>query len=581
MFTTIYVESWFNWSEVPTKLLGLLALFLCLKFKQQYDTKLRSSAIGSSLTETSSSSNSRATDKNKHSQHNLKSMPTPTPWPILGHIHLLRDHQHNPWDGFDLIRQKYGDVVSLKMGIHPMVLVSSCESMREILLKKGDIFSNRPNFPRHHIIFGGDKENSLALCNWSNTHRDRRKLCKRGIVPNKFSSRNQLLEDIISKKVLSFLDNLDQIDYSYPDNSKTQYKLTKENLLFLTSNVFMDFLCAENHSYSKEEYRKFIYGCDFVFWDINQSYLIDFLPYLTTLGVGYSYLRRLKKVTDFLRDYIDEKIFEPRLKKHQLQAANQDCNSFQATNFTKTSVDDMVDSTLDEKASTEDYLDTLITEYLSKETSMSLADYKVGFADLLAGHAAVANILVRLLGHLALDEKIQDMICKEAEEANIQSLSHKPSLPITEAAMQEALRIASSPIVPHVAREDTSINDFFVPQDTMVLFNVHHLNLSEDLWRSPYQFDPTRFLKICDEEGRKIFKLDIPKHFIPFSVGMRQCLGQKMVETLTIVLVANLCRRFIIRSDNDDLVRKLLTPKGSIALNPDAKCFEFKLYPRS
>ena len=137
--------------------------------------------------------------------HNAKPMPSPPAMPIIGHLHLLRNHQHNPWDGFDEIRQQYGDVVSLTMGVHPMVLVSSFDTMREILLKKGDIFSNRPNFPRHHIVFGGDKENSLALCNYSHTHRDRRKLCKRGIVPNRFSSRNQLLELIISNSVTNFI----------------------------------------------------------------------------------------------------------------------------------------------------------------------------------------------------------------------------------------------------------------------------------------------------------------------------------------------------------------------------------------
>lgn len=580
MFTTIY-GSLLDWNEVPTTLIYLciIIFLLGLKCKQKHDSKSLSSI--------------RVADK--LGLNNIKPMPSPPTMPIIGHIHLLRDHQHNPWDGFDEIRKEFGDVVGLKMGIHQMALVSNCEFMREILLKKGDIFSNRPNFPRHHIIFGGDKENSLALCNWSSIHRDRRKFCKRGIVPNRFSSRNQLLETIIIRLVAKFVDKIDKQEptlLSHNNNNNNSNKstpspemdatigaerphfiVTKEDILFLTSDIFMDFLCNESYAHSDPEYRDFVYGCDFVFWDINQSYLIDFLPFLTSLGLGFSYLKRLKRVTDFLRDFIDDKIFEPRRQKH-IESCKKGVDKFKGVLSEHTNEED-------EEEKSEDYLDTIIAEHLSEVTSMSLADYKVGFADLLAGHAAVANILIRLLGHLALDETIQEMICKEAERADIYNLTHKPSLPMTEAAMQEALRIASSPIVPHVAREDTCIDKFYVPQGTMVLFNNYHLNLSETLWDKPYDFNPMRFLETCSSNtGQTTFKLNVPKHFMPFSVGMRQCLGYKMVETTTIVAVANLCRKYIIKPTDEALVRRLLAPKGSIALNPDSECFGLKLYPR-
>lgn len=596
MFATLY-SSLLDWNEaLPTTLIYLvIILFLCLIRKQQQQHETQTAFIA-----------------NKLDQENTKPMPSPPTIPVLGHIHLLRDHKQNPWAGFNEIRKQFGNVVALKMGIHQMALVSSNESMREILLKKGDIFSNRPDFARHHIVFGGDKENSLALCNWSNTHRDRRKMCKRGIVPSRFSSRNQLLESITSRLVVDFIERTCKQDpvfsseihldkssttnstYNNTNNNNNEtiatlnnhlsadnlntnvsqqkttdnlfyYKMNKENLLFLTSDIFMDFLCTESRPHSDSKYKEFVLGCDFVFWDINQCYLIDFLPYLTSFGVGFTHLRKLKRITDFLRDYIDDQIFDPRYKKHTKLGGTERPDDGQEEDIIKD----------------HDYLDSIVAECIGKVTSMSLADYKVGFADLLAGHAAVANILIRLLGHLALDEKIQDMICDEVNKAKIQNLSHKPSLPVTEAAMQEALRIASSPIVPHVAREDTSIDEFYVPKGTTVLFNNYHLNLSETLWKDPLKFDPTRFLERCqDSFGEETFKLNIPKHFMPFSVGMRQCLGYKMVETTTIVAAASICRKFRIKANDEALVRRLLAPKGSVALNPDAECFDFKLYPR-
>lgn len=89
----------------------------------------------------------------------LADPPTPSGLPVIGHLHLLRAYKENPWEGFDKIRQDFGDIVQLRLGIHKTVMVSTGELMREVLLTKGDIFSNRPNFNRYQIIFGGDREN--------------------------------------------------------------------------------------------------------------------------------------------------------------------------------------------------------------------------------------------------------------------------------------------------------------------------------------------------------------------------------------------------------------------------------------
>ncbi len=85
--------------------------------------------------------------------------PSPQALPIIGHMHLMAKYHENPWEGMDMMRIKYGDVVALKMGQMKCVLVSSVDAMKEVLLTKGDIFCDRPFFARHAYIFGGDKDN--------------------------------------------------------------------------------------------------------------------------------------------------------------------------------------------------------------------------------------------------------------------------------------------------------------------------------------------------------------------------------------------------------------------------------------
>lgn len=74
-----------------------------------------------------------------------------------------------------------------------------------------------------------------------------------------------------------------------------------------------------------------------------------------------------------------------------------------------------------------------------------------------------------MLGHLALNPQCQDRIHEEAvqalEHCNAQNgeneqtvrLRHRKLMVYTECSVMEALRLASSPIVPHVASQDATI----------------------------------------------------------------------------------------------------------------------------
>lgn len=489
-------------------------------------------------------------------QHeNLKNIPAPSRLPLIGNMHLMRDYEHNPWDGFNQIRKQYGDIVSLQMGVHHMILLSKLDYMNEVLLDKGKIFADRPNFSRYDIIFGGDKENSLALCKWGDVHLVRRKFCKRGVVPSKFSERHQLLESIIYMHTNNLMSRLN-------DRSALQLEdieLNKTDLLFLTGDIFMKFLCNEKFSHDDKAYQKFNWGCDYIFNDINNCQVVDFLPYLAHIGVQRSYLRELTDVTNYCRYFIDDNIYDPRVKHHEQRLAE---------NKEPAQLDD-------------DYLDKIIVEQLTRQTIMTAADYKVGFSDLLAGHSAVANILMKLLGHLALEPEAQDLLHEEAVSKRKSELG-RTSLPVAEAALLEALRFASSPIVPHVAREDTSIGDYFVPKGSNILFNHYHINMSAEYWDEPSKFNIKRFLseEIDPITGLKSYKLEQPKFFNPFSIGLRQCLGFRMVENISTIAASMICGRYRFKANDEDLVRDLLKPRGSVALSPFKQCYILRLTPR-
>lgn len=118
-----------------------------------------------------------------------------------------------------------------------------------------------------------------------------------------------------------------------------------------------------------------------------------------------------------------------------------------------------------------------------------------------------------------------------------------------------------------------------MPKGTMILFNIYHLNLSEEFHEKPFKFDLTRFIT---EDGLLLK----PDFFFPFSHGRRSCLGYKMVYSIITTTVANLLLDYKLTSltsmDNHELTEKMLQPKGSLALPyRPGDCYHIGLIPRN
>lgn len=235
------------------------------------------------------------------------------------------------------------------------------------------------------------------------------------------------------------------------------------------------------------------------------------------------------------------------------------------------------------------FLDFIINHYLDNKQHMTWDECLYEIGDLVGGHSAVANLMVRLLGHLAINDLVQEQLYEEAlsvlrgkcptaaaQSKVAISLEDQPHMPLTNATIMETLRLASSPIVPHLSRQDTSIQGYFIPKGTMVLFNSYHLNMSPDLWEESTKFNPSRFVTA---EGNVVK----PDYFFPFSHGRRSCLGYKMVNTIIFSAVANLVLNYRLEPGSEASTAQmndLLQPRGTIALPFDGTCFNFRLIPR-
>lgn len=102
-----------------------------------------------------------------------------------------------------------------------------------------------------------------------------------------------------------------------------------------------------------------------------------------------------------------------------------------------------------------------------------------------------------------------------------------------------------------------------IEKDTILFLNNYDLSMSEKLWVQPEKFMPERFIK----DG-KIVK---PEHFLPFGGGKRSCMGYKMVQLISLGVIAGLLQHFTICPvegvEYDVPIGSLALPKNTFHFN--------------
>lgn len=323
--------------------------------------------------------------------------------------------------------------------------------------------------------------------------------------PKNFSKRHQQLNGIINEHLSEMIMEL----------KSKQILDIKPIVLQTCANIFMEYFTSRTMNPGSAEFKKMINNFDKIFFEINKGYAADFLPFLQPLHRNK--MKRMAQWSEEIREII--------------------LNNIVGERFDQWSTDQEA----------KDYLDTLIENVkCGKKETLEWAQAIFALEDIVGGHAAVGNFLIKVFGYLVVNEKdnIQQKLYEEArtvlcEPGRISSqieLNDRRKMPFTEATIMEALRMISSPIVPHVANQDSTICGYHVSKDTLIFLNNYDLNTSSEHWEEPEKFLPERFLK--DDQ---IFK---PDFFIPYGTGRRGCMGSKLVQMISFSLISNILYKF-------------------------------------
>lgn len=249
-----------------------------------------------------------------------------------------------------------------------------------------------------------------------------------------------LLDTIATNELENFLKLLDSyIEFNNKDENEVQ---VKPLLSMACANMFFQFMCSIRFDYEDPEFFNVVRIFDEIFWDINQGYAVDFLPWLRPFYIGH--MKKLSNYAKKIRNFIMKKIISNR---NTYKTLTKECKKKDQFIYdSETLVRDFTDA-------------LLICAY--EDQRLTTDHILFMLEDFIGGHAAVANMILLSLSLVAQNpnvlEEILNEIKKQTADGRSVRLFDKVNMPYTEAVQYETMRILTSPIVPHVATEDTTI----------------------------------------------------------------------------------------------------------------------------
>ncbi|KAK6186103.1 hypothetical protein SNE40_008204 [Patella caerulea] len=409
--------------------------------------------------------------------------PGPIGVPVLGYLPFFGTHPHLT---FNKLREKYGDIFSIKMGSFPAIVISGKALIKETLVTRGDDFSGRPNFylaslfGEHTLTFGRFSESSIL-------HKKMAYNCLYVFA----NSRKNPTEDMIyeeAKITVSEFNNM----------SGKPFCPTKFIYVSVGSIIFQ--ICFGKHTNIREEDETFKTFLK------NNSELIQFAASGNPVDV-MPWLRYVMpwKVSTMIK--IDEQVREIRSQK-----VEESLKTYTSSNLRHVA-DGLIAAVKEADADP--------SSDFTAERIYSTLDDLLG-----AGFETVSNTLNWALLLLTAHPEVQRMVHEEIDDVLGQrqpKLEDKAEMHYCMATIHEILRFSNiAPLsLPHAATKDTELNGYIIPKDTVILLNIYSISHDEKLWGDPLNFRPGRFL---DAEG-KLDNITTDK-FTAFSMGRRKCVGE-------------------------------------------------------
>ncbi|XP_076083135.1 cytochrome P450 2H1-like [Mytilus galloprovincialis] len=437
-------------------------------------------------------------------------IPGPTPWPIIGNMPSIIGTK-NASETFLQMQKKYGDLVYLKLGILPIVLVYGYKNVHQVLVDNG----NKTKFRPRHILeflktlFPG--KTGLIHSNGQEWVDIRRFTM---VALKDFGVGKQSIEEKIQDEVGLLMELF----------SKQGKKPTDCRKMFpkATSNIISSIIFGSRFDFDDPEFNNLLGNIATLFKYAAAFRLENCFPILDKVNP----FNKTKLAVEGRREI--QKYIATRIESVRC--------SFDANNIRH-------------------FLDVYLEQEEKPDSKISDESLFITIADLYIAGTDTTSVTLQwsmlyMIKYPDVQKKCRNQILEVIGEDRQPVVKDKDNIPYVMATLQEVQRISTiAPLsVPHVAIEDVEIDGKTIPRDTIIIPHLMSVHLDPTVWDKPEEFRPERFL---DKDGHFVKK----EGFSAFSMGPRLCPGKQLAESELLLFFVSIIQRFNLTKgdDNDQL----------------------------
>lgn len=163
----------------------------------------------------------------------------------------------------------------------------------------------------------------------------------------------------------------------------------------------------------------------------------------------------------------------------------------------------------------------------------------------LAGHETTANALTFTWYLLSQNPEAESKLHEEIDTVlggRAPSFEDIPDLKFTEAVLAESMRLFPPAwAVGRLAAEEHEFGGYNVPKGALVLISPFVMHRDERFWERPDEFIPDRWEEQSVKEASRRFI------YLPFSRGVRSCIGEGFAWTEGILAIAAIAQKWRFR----------------------------------
>ncbi|KAK3755591.1 hypothetical protein QZH41_017586, partial [Actinostola sp. cb2023] len=415
--------------------------------------------------------------------------PGPVPLPLVGNMFNMGPQPHL---SLTSLAKKYGDIFRLTVGIRRIVVVNSIEAAREALVHRSNDFAGRPLLYTASLITRKGK--SISFGDFDSTWKKQRKIAHSAL--RMFGNGIERLEGKVCLEVHELIKRL-VVNGEAPFNPAHDIQLA-------TVNIICSFVFGSRYDMNDPEFHRVVMYTD---------------QFAQAFRAGLSIVKKAIQERDV--------ILERKYREH--------CETYQ-DHVTRDLTDALIQAT---KETQEEQKSTSPDPLTEDNVIMTMSDI------FSAGIETMSTCLLWTIIYMVRNPEVQHLVHEELDKVigqdRVPAMNDRQSLPYMEATVAEVLRF-SSPVpllFPHSTTVDTNLNGYFIPKDTVVLFNTWAIHHDTEKWSHPEKFDPTRFL---DSEGNLISPATLS--YLPFSAGRRVCLAETLAKIQLFLFISQLLHKF-------------------------------------